>query len=155
MLPVTRGRPSFYLLGMTSNRRTSTLSVSQQTALQCCSNLAFACEQGRQLHDPSTPPPPAHRGARGRGGEGLWDPVPPGPRGPAPNGWSLLLTAVLGMIIVYLFTLVAFVLFRDDFVDNSGARYCENLVEVRPGRQGRDGGGGCTEGGGENQGRIG
>jgi len=45
------------------------------------------------------------------------------------NGWSLLLTAVLGMIIVYLFTLVAFVLFRDDFVDNSGARYCENLVE--------------------------
>ena len=32
------------------------------------------------------------------------------------NGWSLLLTAALTVIIVYLFTVIGYVFFREDFV---------------------------------------
>lgn len=46
------------------------------------------------------------------------------------NGRSLLLTGLLCVIVVYLFTIVAFVTFREDFVDATGTHYCDNLIEV-------------------------
>jgi len=45
------------------------------------------------------------------------------------NGRSLLLTALLAVIIVYLFTIVGWVSFREDFRDSDGGTYCDNLVE--------------------------
>ena len=46
------------------------------------------------------------------------------------NGWSLLLTGLLTIIIVYLFTVVGYVFFREDFVGSAGAPgVCGSLLQ--------------------------
>jgi len=45
------------------------------------------------------------------------------------NGKSLLLTATLMMIIIYLFTVIGFHLFPEDFSDDAGVRYCTSMSQ--------------------------
>ena len=46
------------------------------------------------------------------------------------NGWSLLLTALLTVIVVYLFVVIGYVFFREDFVGAAaGEGVCSTLLE--------------------------
>ena len=44
------------------------------------------------------------------------------------NGRALLLTCVLGVVVVYLFSVVAYVLFQDMIVTNNGEKVCDSLL---------------------------
>ena len=45
------------------------------------------------------------------------------------NGWSLSLTAVLAVIVVYYFTLIGYNFFPEDFVGTDGDGVCDDLLE--------------------------
>jgi len=45
------------------------------------------------------------------------------------NGRSLVLTAVLGMAVIYLFSVIAYLQFPEDFVDDEGEVVCRNLAQ--------------------------
>ena len=48
------------------------------------------------------------------------------------NGKSLLLTAALMVICIYLFTIIGWLLFPEDFVDEAGEKYCDSMSQVWP-----------------------
>eukprot|EP00667_Euglena_gracilis_P000043 EG_transcript_43 len=45
------------------------------------------------------------------------------------NGRSLILTALLGMAVIYIFSVLAYLQFPEDFVDDEGEEVCTNLAQ--------------------------